>query len=359
MQPARRTLASAALAAALVVASCGEVGEPDLGVVPASTTSTTVGAAVEAASEEAAPADEVPFQAQLTLNRPAGFQPEVLVAGSDGVGVLGAEPLLPGVAAERVLDDPTGGLVIETAGVEEGARRIAWFPAAGGQGQTVLEGPYRLLDVGFIDGSVSAIVADERSVRLVRLGEPDERELIALDEGTEVVSLSAAAGLYALVVGDAGCGSLRFLRPDGQPIDVGGVTPPTCQIPGRPAFGLVSFSPDGESFAFTERTFRSDSVVLTTDLVVQDLVRGDEVFRLQIGGEGQVIHSLAIDRNQVLVLRELDGVAELVRVDLRRPAEVAVTPLEGARSVTFTRVPLAAPRPAEPPAPEPSLGSTG
>jgi hypothetical protein len=336
MSPLQRTVAAGA-ALVMVVAACGDVGDPDLGVAPTLGPGTT--AQVEAPVPEVAgleaPAD-TPFAAQRTPTRPDDFVPEVLVVDADGVRLLGGAVLVQEVDADRAVDDPTGGLVVEVA-LDEG-RQIVWYPAASEAGQVVSEGDDRLMDVAFLDGSVHAVVADDERVALLRLGEPEEQVLLELEPATQVVSLSTAAGLYATVVQDEACGALELRRPDGTPIGAGVVAAPVCTTPGRPAYGLVAFSPDGDSFAYTERTFRSDGVIATTELVVRDLP-GAERYRGAVGTEDQAVRSLALDRDLVVLLRDGPEAPEIVRIDLGRPSEVGVTPVDGARSATFTRVP--------------------
>lgn len=346
-RPLPTSLAIAAVAA-MVAAGCGDVGEPDLGVLPTSTTATTAdptsadgaGAAPGGPGDATASAGEgaSSFVTQLTPARPADFAPQVLLADDTGVRLLDGPVLVPGVVAERVLDDPTGGLVLEVLDGEQ--HQIVWYPA-GQDRQVVTSGTGRLMDVGFVDGSVHVLVADDDEVRMVRLGEPEEEVLVTLDAETSVVSASVAAGLHALALRDEACGSLQFLGPDGAVLDVGRVDEPACPTPGRATFGLVAFSPDGDTFAYTERTFRSDSAVASTELVVRDL-QGTEVHRSQVAGEGQTILSLSLDRHLVALLREAATGTEVVRLDLRQPSDVVLTPAPGARSASLTRVPLAA-----------------
>ena len=346
-----RRLLAVGLALAVLAGGCGDVGEPDLGVLPTTTTATTVdlGAAPgpDAVAGGTVDQDVITgpgtrsFVTQLTPARPVDFSPQVLLADFTGVRLLEGDVLLPGVVADRVLDDPTGGLVIEAP--EDGQHQIVWYPA-GQDRQVVSEGPARLMDVSFVDGSVHVVLADEDELRLVRLGEPEERILTVLDPESSVVSASAAAGLYVLALRNEACGSVQFLSPDGATLDVGGVAEPPCTTPGRPTFGLVAFSPDGDTFAYTERTFRSDSAVASTELVVRDL-HGTELHRSQVGTEGQQILSLSLDRHLVALLRETATGTEVVRLDLRQPADLAVTPAPGARSASLTRVPLAASAP--------------
>jgi hypothetical protein len=335
---ARPCLAAFVLASSAVAAACAPVGEPDLGVLPTSTTSTTIQAASDADRVVAPAAAPAPFVTQLTPTRPVDFTPQVLVADEEGVGLLDGPVMLPGIVADRVVDDHAGGVVVEQ--VLGTGRRVEWYPAGSDLAQVVAVGAPRLMDVGFANGSVQAVVADEASIRLVRLGDPDERVLMTLEPGTTAVSVSAAAGLYAVVLGDAACGALEFRGPEGAPVDVGAVQAPQCQTPGRPAFGLVAFSPDGETFAYTERQFRPDAVVTTTDLVVKDL-QGKQLHRSQVGGEAQRIRNLSLDQHLVMLLRDTADGAELVLLDLRRPGEVEVVPVPGARTATLTRVPLA------------------
>lgn len=337
MQALRGSTLAMAVASALLVVACGDVGEPDLGVIPSTTTSTTAGPAAAADVEQTRSGEQVPFVAQLTPTRPSDFEPQVLLATDAGVRLADGTLLLADVAADRALDDPTGGIVVEISAGDQ--RQIVWYPAGGEGGQVVTEGDDRLMDVGFVGGGVLAVVADNEQVRLLRLGDPDERTLLALEPGTSVVSASAAAGLYAVVLHDEECGSLQFLGPDGAPLDIGKVEPPMCQTPGRGTFGLVAFSPDGETFAYTERTFRSDNSIANTDLVVRDLA-GTELYRGTVATDGQRITSLSLDRNLVVLLRQTADGSEIVRFDVRRPGEVTVTSVEGTRSASFTRVPL-------------------
>lgn len=345
MHPLRRPLAAVAVAAALG-AGCGDPGAPDLGVIPPSTTSTTARPALAAdggaaGASPVAGDDATPFVAQLTPNRPPDFRPEVLLTTDDGVGIAGGPMLLPGVDAERALDDPTGGVVVEVPVGDD--HQIVWFPAGGDGDQVITQGDDRLMDVGFADGAVLAVVADAQRIRLLGLGgEQQERTLLELAPGTTATSVSAAAGLYAVVLNDDACGALQFLGPDGAPLDIGGVTAPVCLFPGRGRFGHVAFSPDGETFAYTERTFGPDGALAGTELVVRDLA-GTEWYRGTVGTADQRITSLAFDRSLVLLLRHTAEGPELVRFDVRQPADVAVTKVEGARAATFTRVPPALP----------------
>jgi hypothetical protein len=327
------------VAVAVATTACAEVGQPDLGVVPTSTTSTTV--ASQAAADAAdTPAPSAPFVAQLTPARPADFSPQVLVADDEGVRVLGGERLVGDLVVDRVLDDPTGGLVLELADAEQ--RTIAWLPAGDDAPQVIAQGGQRLMDAGLIDGSVHVVVAEGSEVRLIRLGEPEEVLLAAVDPEDTIVSVAAAAGLYAVVVRDDACGTLELWGSDGARVDVGGIELPACETPGRSTFGLVAFSPEGETFAYTERSFRSDSAVARTEVVVQDL-QGTELHRSTIGEDGQRIVSLSLDRQRIAVLRDAESGPEVVQVDYRQASDVSVTVVPSARFAAFNRVPLVAP----------------
>ena len=76
--------------------------------------------------------------------------------------------------------------------------------------------------------------------------------------------------------------------------------------------------------AYTERTYRSDGLVASTDVVIQPLGDAQEDLRITVGGAGDAISSLTFDGVRVAFVRTpSDGSPEVVVVD---PAtgEVAV-----------------------------------
>lgn len=330
-------LVAVGLAAVAVAGACGDVGEPDLGVAPAAPRAAASGAL--AAEPGTADDPTAASGAQLTPTRPDGFVPEVLVADDSGVRVLDGPVVLPGVVADRVVDDPTGGLVVEVPTGD--GHQIVWYPSIGDGGHVVSDGDDRLLEVAFIDGSVQAVVGDDERIGLLPLDQPDSdaRVLSPVAPETTATSVSMAAGRYAVVFQDRACGSL-VVGLAGAPVERPVVPTPPCDTPGRPVHGLVAFSPDGATFAHTERVFRSDGVVASTDVVVRD-VDGVERHRSPIGGEDEAVRSLSHDGDLVLVLRHTGAGTEVVRVRLDQPEALEVIPADGARWATFTRVPRA------------------
>ena len=265
----------------------------------------------------------------------------------DGVESIPLGGALADVRSVRTVDDLVGGLVIE-----ELDGTIMYYQAQG-EPEVLADSGSSLLDVGYWDGSPRAFVQAAPGrvdwIRLVseRPGAGHERQIhIELPEGEEIVSFSASRDLQAVVVQDDGCGELRFYGSDGEQLPIQGPTPPECTFPGRPGFGAVALSPDGEAVAYTTVSYRGDGTELATDLVARELFGQAATFfpSRRIGDELDVINSLTCDGERVAYIRSSDGTESVTLLDLTAgSAELSVDLLASSdiHSVAFTRLPLA------------------
>jgi hypothetical protein len=335
----------ALLSLVLVAAACAEIGEPDLGAAPSTTTTlqengtatVTVGddGATQVVTTLPPPSPPRPdgYVPLLVLSTPVG----VLAGVTDGVEPLG--PPLDTLNAVRAADDFFGGLVVQ---VDTG--EVLWFPAEGAAGEIINDLGGALLDVGFRDGTPEAILTGrENAIDRVQLVTGERLTLTVLDAGRRLEDLSASAGLFALIYSDEQCGGLLFLNSNGEEVDLAGPGPVECPVPRRPAFGEVGLSPDGDAYAYTEIAYRSDGVEESTVLVGREFSSGAELFRFEIGRPGDQITSLSFDGRRVAMLRTSldedvpDGLVIIDGTDVERAIPVVD---DVASSVTFARLPL-------------------
>jgi hypothetical protein len=269
---------------------------------------------------------------------------EVLAADATGVTPLsapfGARP------AAIALDDFLGGLVVQeaAAGAAPGRGSVIWLRAEGGDPVVVDEDGGELLDVGYVDGSPTAVVlADEDQVDRIRLVDDERTAVLSLGEEEELLDLSASGSLHAVVIRNDRCGDLRFYAADGIEIDLNGPGEPNCIVPRRPGYGAVALSPGGGAIAYTEVSYRDDGIEVMTELVARELSTGVEYYRGKIGEDGERITALSFDGDRVAYLRKSEGDTSAAVLDLRTEQEVPIdlSGLVGVDSVSFARLPLA------------------
>jgi len=338
----------AVASAALLAASCAEIVEPEGFTLP---TSTTVADADSGASSVEAPAvtsTTSPIANDFVPRADEDFVPEVLMTTPDGIfsagplGVAVLEGVLADHGATRVVDDLLGGLVAQQAG---GLGEIIWLEAPAEEPKVVDDEGGRLLDVGYIDGSPSALVLLEGNrIDQIRLADNVRTPLVELDDDEEILSLSASGGLHAVVLTDERCGELRFYLADGSMVDLNGPAQPECPVPRLPAFGAVALSPDGGAVVYTTIDYREDGLEVSTDLVARDLSTGSVYYARRIGNEGDRITDISFDGDRVVFLRlSADGEAvsllELARGRTETPVDLSAVGLVG--TVSFPRLPLA------------------
>ncbi len=375
----RPGLLGIALVSTVLLSACAEIGEPDLGVGSATPTATSDGAAEpELDQEDDTEATEEDVEATplpvFSPPRPDGYVPSLAVVGTTSAviideisqldltqdpdqsatteaDVVEGQPtnetlFLTGDAVpDRLVDDFFGGLVIEDVRPDEegvDARTVTWLRPADPTG-TVLATGVGLLDVGFIDSTLEAHVlvdVDGSSVDRIKLVDGERAPFASLAEGQTLVDLSASEGLHAVIFSDAECGDLVFWNSSGEPVDIGGPVPPTCEVARRPAYGAVDLSPDATLVAYTALTYRSDGVVATTDVIVRELGSGAVVFTIPVGAVGQEVRALSFDGTRLAFIREETDLTEVVVLNTIDSVEtivpVALTPVDA----VFARQPL-------------------
>ncbi len=347
----------------LVGAGCGEIEEPDgFGVVTQTTTSADGGDPDLGALEQSSGTPVVSSTTtEFVPRREPGYLPEVLISASGDVLAWAPGSLreldgpLADLTTERAVDDLVGGLVVQlpaTTG-EPGTGEIVWYPAEGDGPAVINDGGARLLDVGYVDGSPSAVLlAGPDRIDRVRLVDNARTPMVMFDDGEEVLDLSASGSFHAVVLANDRCGDLRFYQADGTRVFFSDLDEPDCIVPQRPAYGVVALSPAAGAVVYTEVTYRDDGIEVATELVARDLTTNTEFFRRRIGEDGDRITAIAFDGDRVVYLRE-PGVDQAdADVDLGPAVVVLVisdeveTPIEltgvsTVESVSFTRLELA------------------
>ena len=345
------------LTALLVVGlACGEIPEPE-GFALA--TPTTVEASTETADVATAEAEpdpaigtEILSTAQNVPNRPAGYVPEVLIGSDSAVLVAGVDEVVPlaepfgSFPAGTAVDDFTGGLAVQSAatGAASGPGPVLWLRAEGGEPVVVDEEGALLLDVGYVDGSPTAVVlAGQDQIDRIRLLDDERITLVNLGDEEELLDLSASGSLHAVVVRNDRCGDLRFYAADGIEVDLNGPGEPDCIVPRRPTYGAVALSPDGGAVVYTEVSYRDDGIETATELVARELSTGVEYYRERIGADGERISALSFDGDRVAYLLKADGETTAAVLDLAgAPAmPIDLTGIVGVDSLSFARFPLA------------------
>ncbi len=347
-------------AAALVLAACGSIPEPESFEV---TTSSAVAAAgADAAAVQpgagpgagqappAGPAAVDPAAAGLEPRPPDGYVAPALVATDQGVlagdtaALLSLPPPLATFHATRVVDDLVGGLLAQAVDPSPGVRGdVLWLPAERGQ-PTLVDGTgSTLLDAGYADGTPWAVVSrPSGEVVRIRLVDLVTAPLLTLDHDEQLLALSAAGSVHAVAVSDAECGQIRFHGTDGALVDLPAPAPPTCDVPRRPTFGAVALSSDGRQLAYTMVAYRDDGIEATTEVLVRDLTTGTDLVRRTVAREGEQITSLAYDNRRVIYLRQnrAGGPPTAELMELAGEERTAVLPLPPAAvvgSVSFAR----------------------
>ena len=264
----------------------------------------------------------------------------VLLAGLDGVRVL--DGTFARVRTARAVDDLLGGLVLEQG---ENGGEVVWLAAQGEEPVVLDVEGAQLLDVGYTEGSPTAVVlVDEKQIDQIRLVDNVRMPLAVLGDDEQLLALSSSGALHAVAIANERCGDLRFYRADGSLIDLNGPGEPACIVPRRPVYGAVALSPDGGALVYTVVRYRDDGIEVTTELVARELSTGSDYFRRQIGQDGDRITALSFDGERVAFLRQsIDGASANV-LDLADNSPETPIDLLGATlidSVSFTRLPLA------------------
>ncbi len=339
------------MVAALLAVSCGEL-TPPAAVLP--TTSSTLATGVE--QETASQVQERPGLSagidELVPSPGPAYIPSLLVSGSSFVFAVDdgiASPLtglFSGLRTVRSVDDFGGGLVSQDVSGE-----IIYRPAQGeAEVLSAADTGDELLDVGFWDGSPRALVqVGPRQVDWIQLiterpGAERQRQVhIELAEGEEVLGLSASGDLQAVIVQNSECGELRFYGSDGQVIPLEGPEPPPCQLGGLPSYGAVSLSHDGGAVAYTLVSYRSDTTEAGTDLIVRELIPGEEAFSHRVGEANDSVTSLTFDGQRAAYLRESGQVQSVTLLNLVDRAELPIEIGQAGEisSVSFARIAVA------------------
>ncbi len=348
---ALRSALGLAVTALVVAVSCGEIPEPESFAIATSSTLPEDNTLFDAEAEPAtAVQSESPATTEFVPSREPEYTPEVLIstsievlsAGVDGVRSL--DGAFAGLSTARAVDDLLGGLVVQSEVDPTADGELLWFRAEGGDPTTIDDEGARLLDVGYVGGSPSAVVlVGDDQVDRIRLVDNERTPMLMLDEGEQVLGLSASGGLNALVLANEQCGDLRFYAADGTQIDLNGPGEPDCIVPRRAAYGAVGLSPDGGAVVYTQVSYRDDGIEVATELVARELNTGTEFFRRKIGEDGDRVTALSFDGQRVAYLRTSDSDFSVSVLDLaaEREAQVDLGPISVVDSVSFARLPLA------------------
>lgn len=337
-----KTVASVLLITVLGLASCAEIGDPELGADPIVSPTTLLGA-------DSGDVEDQPDAAVETLirdfapHRPEGYVPSVVVGTEDGLVVRdeGAEavslvPPAGSMIATKLVDDFFGGLV-----VQQGTDPIHWLGALGDEAITLDEVGGTLQDVGFLDatGAVHALISVEGTrVDTVSLSPNRERaEFLSLAEGQTLLDLSASNGLHAVALADENCGDLLFFNSSGVEVDLGGPGRPPCVVARRPVYGAVALSPDRSTVVYTEQAYRGDGVLAMTRIIALDLVSDTELFSLAVGEAGETISSLSFDGQRLVYVRKGPEGSTVEVLDPSSGEPAQVLDLANPLAVTFAR----------------------
>ena len=158
---------------ALIVASCGELVEPEGFTIATSTSVASVDSGASSVDAPAAQSTTTPSASLFVPTRSADYVPEVLISTGQAIlsaGPTGVYPLdapFGGLPSSRAVDDLLGGLVYQRP-IPQGG--IFWLSAQGEQQEVAPGERPTLLDVGFVDGSPSAaVLLDDTHVDQIRL----------------------------------------------------------------------------------------------------------------------------------------------------------------------------------------------
>lgn len=332
----------------LLAAACGEVEEPYLGAEITVDSAVAGAEPVERIESDPADIQQLSEPSSVLPPRDPGYVPVLVVGSAAGIGAGDAasvdplEPPLGQLGIRATSDDLFGGLVVETM-----QESVLWFAAEGAEADVIRETGARLLDVGYLGNTAEALVlSEERLIERIRLVDLQTEPIVVLADSDQLLSFSAAGGLYALALGDAQCGRLLFLNSAGDPVNIGGPAMLDCPVPQRPTFTLLDLSPDGDAMAYTEVTYRSDGVEASTQLVGVELSSSVELFRIPIGDIGDRVSSITFDGRRVAFVRTPleGGEPEVVMVDAFDEGQlfetVATPGVEEPVTVSFARLPL-------------------
>ncbi len=345
----RRLRAIAGVAAIAAMAACGELTPPEA-YSPTTSTTATDGTDIQIDSQVAERSGVDGTVDAFVPTPDPGYVPTLLVSGDPTIVSAEADQSsilvtsLGDVRVSRAVDDLNGGLVIQ-----EVAGSIVYLPAQG-QPELLDDSGGRLLDVGHWDGSPRAFVEVDGQVEWIRLastGGDTERERTVhfpLAEGEEIVSFAASRDLQAVIVRNDECGELRFYGAAGEQLDLQGPDEPECTFPGRPAFGAVALSPDGDAVVYTNVLYRGDGTEAATELVSQELIGESTGFVTgEIGEDLDSIISLSYDGDRVAYVKESGDDVTVTLQDLvdRQDVPVDLLGSEQVYSVSFARLPIA------------------
>ena len=332
----------AVVVAAIAVAACGEIEEPEGFAV----VTTTTEPADAGGPEPTQPIQEMTTTTEFVPRAPQGYLPAVLVASPSTVLLAGADgtAALPDVFAPLqatvVADDLVRGLVAQTA--TDGS--IVWLQAQDGQPQLVADDA-ELLDVGYVDGSpFAAVLADEGEIEMIRLVDGERTPLLTLGEDETLLDLSASGWLLAVAVANEQCGDLRFYDAEGVELDLGGPGEPDCVVPRRATYGAVALSPDQGAVAYTVVSYRNDGIEEATELVAVEVSTGETFFERRIGENGDRISAIGFDGDRVVYLRQSPSGPSVTLLELVIDGQETPVDLGGLttiESVSFARLPLA------------------
>ncbi|MGB5756039.1 MAG: hypothetical protein WBM50_03925 [Acidimicrobiales bacterium] len=346
----RARLVPTLLAVAFVSAACGELVPPEA-YSPTTSTTAADGAQTETPSPVNSQPEPVAGLEGFVPTPEPGYVPTLLVSGDRFVFAVDGQQSIPlaGALADldtiRVVDDLGGGLVTQAAGGPIVYRQ------AQGEPEVLDDSGARLLDVGYWDGSPRAFVeVGSGRVDWIQLAERTgtgrERQThLELADDEEIVAFSASRDIQAAIVQDDRCGQLRFYNSDGQPLAFPGPPQPECVFPGRPVYGAVALSPDGDAVVYTIVSYRGDGTEEATELVARELRVGSELFfGRRIGENLDVVSSLAFDGERAAYLKQSQGSDSVTVLNLTVDSlEVPVDLLDAGiiHSVSFARIPVA------------------
>ena len=357
----RRALVRSRLVTAISVGlsvACGALPEPEVGSPP-------TGLATELDVLDAAEAAEARSlgAADNTSDQPRSA--ELIVATGTLVAIGPAAQIRPlgepfiGIRPSFAVDDFLGGLVAQASDGE-----VWWFPGEGGTSQLINGDGGTLLGVGLSDSTPFAVLLVEERVNDPAATTEDESTMavaqrietvglvtgartpfVNIEPGRTVRNFATGGNRSAVIFADASCGGLQLFDEVGVAVPLA-LPEALCPVASLASFGDVALSPDGAVLAFTQVSYRPDGVEASTSIVGLQLTSasgfeaGTEVFRLDVGGAGDRLSSLAFDGQRLVFIRtSLNPQIESgpMLIDLNEPADAVVLGGADALSVTFAR----------------------
>ncbi len=338
--------------------ACGALPEPEIGSPPSSvvTEFDVLDVAESAEAQRVGAADETRGQPSLA---------DLIVATGTLVAVGPAAQIRPlgepflGVRPSFAVDDFLGGLVAQASDGE-----VWWFPGEGGTSQLINGDGGTLLGVGLSDGTPVAVLLVEERVNDPAATTEDESTmavaqrietvglvtgarvpLVTVEPGRTILEFATGANRSAVIFGDAACGGLQVFDETGVVVPVA-LPEALCPVPSLGSFGDVALGPDGAVLVFTQVDYRPDGVEASTSIVglqitpASGVEAGTEVFRLEIGGPGERLSSLAFDGQRLVFIRTsftAQTESGPMLIDLAEPTDALVLGAAEALSITFAR----------------------